>query len=234
MNAIAEKVHLLDNPVYYALKTNNKNVALGTSNVKFYDPEVSLFVGLKENNNQFLKELHRLVANTNAHVFGLHANEEMKIEAPWNLLKTIPLYQMVCWQPVLNTNKSTIHITNLTEKDTSKMKDLVAVTQPGPFNLRTIELGHYQGVFNGDQLIAMAGQRIHCSPFAEISAVCTHPHFQGRGYGTQLLKSQMQRILNAGEVPFLHVARNNANAIKVYKNLGFEIRKEMFVYVIEK
>ena len=80
----------------------------------------------------------------------------------------------------------------------------------------------------------MAGQRLHAGPYAEISAVCTHPDYLGRGYATRLLHSQVQRMRAAGNTPFLHVRTDNATAVKVYEALGFEVREELSIYLISK
>jgi predicted GNAT family acetyltransferase len=80
----------------------------------------------------------------------------------------------------------------------------------------------------------MAGQRLNPAPYAEISAVCTHPDYLGRGYAGKLLLNQAKRIKAASEIPFLHVKSENERAIKVYEKLGFVTRKEMSFYVLRK
>ena len=80
----------------------------------------------------------------------------------------------------------------------------------------------------------MAGQRLNPLPYAEISAVCTHPDHLGQGYARQLLLNQIQRIKAASGTPFLHVRKDNVRAIKVYENSGFSTRKEMYFYFIKK
>ena len=80
----------------------------------------------------------------------------------------------------------------------------------------------------------MAGQRLHPGNYAEISAVCTHPDYLGRGYARQLLLQQVQRIKANGETPFLHVRDDNERAINVYKSLGFEMRAQIYFYVMAK
>ena len=91
-----------------------------------------------------------------------------------------------------------------------------------------------QGIFEGEKLVAMAGQRLHVFNYAEISAVCTHPDYLGRGYAKQLLIHQINRIKTASEIPFLHVRYDNDRAIKVYESLGFSTRREIYFYVIQK
>ena len=67
------------------------------------------------------------------------------------------------------------------------MLELTAATEPGPFLPQTIQMGSYFGIRASDgRLVAMAGERLQSTAFAEISAVCTHPEFRGRGYARAL------------------------------------------------
>jgi ribosomal protein S18 acetylase RimI-like enzyme len=75
----------------------------------------------------------------------------------------------------------------------SQALELAKLTNPGPFGLRTIELGEYFGCFEGPRLIAMAGERMCAGPFREISGVCTHPDFQGRGLARRLMMKLIRR-----------------------------------------
>ena len=107
------------------------------------------------------------------------------------------------------------------------MLALVELTRPGPFSVRTIDLGGYVGVFDGDRLIAMAGHRLAPPGFREVSAVCTHPDFRGRGLAAGLTALVAQRILDRGERPFLHHASDNDPARRVYEAIGFEFRRQV-------
>ncbi len=122
----------------------------------------------------------------------------------------------------------------LTDADVPQMLTLTKLTNPGPFSSNTIDFGHYYGVFDEEKLVAMAGQRMNPLPYAEISAVCTHPDHTGKGYARQLLQFHVDRIKSAGEIPFLHVRDDNARAIKVYEDLGFEISRQVNFYVLVK
>src|SRR6185436_18856367 len=82
---------------------------------------------------------------------------------------------------------------------------LAALTRPGPFGPRTIEIGEYFGCFDGGRLVAMAGERSNAGTLREISGVCTHPEFQGRGFARQLMNKLVRRQVTRGETPFLHV-----------------------------
>ena len=109
------------------------------------------------------------------------------------------------------------------------MLQLAAQAQPGPFGPRTPELGTYFGVFEGDRLVAMAGERFRLPGHTEISAVATHPEFRGRGYGRTLTIALANRIRAGGRTPFLHVFADNRPASTLYGSLGFVVRRDLFV-----
>ncbi len=71
--------------------------------------------------------------------------------------------------------------------DVPEMVALAELTKPGPFGTRTRELGEYLGIRKTKRLVAMAGERLHLPGYTEVSAVCTHPDFQGRGYARELM-----------------------------------------------
>ncbi len=104
------------------------------------------------------------------------------------------------------------------------MLALVKRTRPGPFVTRTIELGTYLGVRDGDRLIAMAGERLHPPGFTEISAVCTDPDYRGQGLASRLVAAVVRGIRARDETPFLHLRVDNDAAHRVYAALGFQTR----------
>jgi predicted GNAT family acetyltransferase len=122
----------------------------------------------------------------------------------------------------------------LSAQQVPAMLALTQLTNPGPFFNNTIAFGHYAGIFRDDELVAMAGQRLHAGPYAEISAVCTHPSYSGKGYASQLMLHQAHRIQAASGTPFLHVKLDNARAIRLYHTLGFVSRREVIMYTIQK
>jgi predicted GNAT family acetyltransferase len=114
------------------------------------------------------------------------------------------------------------------------MLELTALTNPGPFYQRTIPFGSYTGIFDGTELVAMAGFRMHPGDFIEVSAVCTRPSHLGRGYARALITHLVTKIVARNCTPFLHVRAGNTRAIEVYRQLGFTTRHEMTITFIKK
>jgi predicted GNAT family acetyltransferase len=112
------------------------------------------------------------------------------------------------------------------------MLELTAATDPGPFLPQTIQMGSYFGIRASDgRLVAMAGERLQSTAFAEISAVCTHPESRGRGYARDLTTFLAAQILAAGKTPFLHVKSENGAKV-VYQKIGFRLRAAICLTVI--
>jgi predicted GNAT family acetyltransferase len=90
---------------------------------------------------------------------------------------------------------------------------------------RVLELGSYFGVRDGSRLVALAGERLHLTGYTEVSGVCTHPEYRGRGLANRLISTLVARIVARSETPFLHVKTDNASAERVYEALGFRTRR---------
>ena len=113
----------------------------------------------------------------------------------------------------------------LTAADVPEMLALVGRTRPGPFLPRTIELGTYLGIRRDGELVAMSGERLHPPGFTEISGVCTDAAVRGQGLATRLVHAVAHGVRQRGETPFLHAAADNTNAIRLYRSLGFVLRR---------
>jgi ribosomal protein S18 acetylase RimI-like enzyme len=223
--------HLLDNPAWNALNSGNKDLANGNETAKYFPEDTSPFVAIREISPDNFNKLYEIIPFGNA--FAFVAPQDIVIPEPWKATPPTKVLQMV-YDEAANPPAVQQNLIPLNDKHLPQMLALTQLTNPGPFLNKTIDFGHYFGIFDGDRLVAMAGQRMHPVPYAEISAVCTHPDYLGRGYASQLLSFHVQRIRAAAEIPFLHVKADNEKAIKVYEKLGFLIRKEMSVYVIKK
>jgi predicted GNAT family acetyltransferase len=103
------------------------------------------------------------------------------------------------------------------------MVALTTLAFPGFFRQRTCEMGSYYGVRSASgELIAMGGERLKLDGFTEISAVCTHPSFCGRGLAAAIIWKLVREHRHEGVVSWLHVASTNRRAEELYLRLGFE------------
>ncbi len=223
--------HVLDNPAWNALISGNHSLSFGDDQVKFFDIAVSPFAAFRENINDNFYTLYDLIPQSRPVLFV--APMEIEIPSVWKVRRVIHGLQMVC-DPARVEDESRNELVSLTEEHVPQMMELTRLTNPGPFDSRTIEFGHYRGIFQDDQLVAMAGQRLHAFNYAEVSAVCTRPGYTGKGYARQLILNQVSRVATSAEIPYLHSRADNGRAINVYKSLGFEIRKEVWFYFMVK
>ncbi len=118
---------------------------------------------------------------------------------------------------------------NLCDTDAKDMLALATLTNPGPFAARTNRLGEFIGLRRAGHLVAMAGERMKPDAYTEISGVCSHPDYRGRGYAGELTRLAAKRIIMRGEIPFLHVFAAKTSAIKLYEKLGFVLRREVIL-----
>jgi FR47-like protein len=218
--------HILDNPIYNALITGNKKLALGNPAVQYIQREVGWFAGMKRNSQKALNELHQMLPAGSRII--LFTSKELRIPNSWTIIAARPLLQMVCTKKQ-NTVKGTKKIVPLKNKHIPAMLRLTHMTNPGPFFKRTIAFGNYEGIFNGRQLVAITGRRLQAGNYAEVSAVCTHPNHTGKGYAAQLVQSQVDKIFAAAKIPFLHVYPDNP-AVHLYKKMGFTIRNDCLFF----
>lgn len=222
---------LLDNPIWQALTTKHAAFNEGNERLKYFYPEVSPFVAMADWQEEDRNYLESNLPSDRGFFYIIRD----KIQLPGSCRKvfTIPLWQMVMQQHIPFT-LTDVTIQPLDQSHIPAMIELTALTRPGPFSQRTIEFGNYIGIFEKDQLVAMAGERLKVPGYTEVSAICTHPDATGKGYGAALLSAACARILEKGDIPFLHVRNDNTRAIQLYENAGFRIRCEMDFAIFKK
>ena len=213
-------MHILDNPIWHSLSKLHAHFAEGDDLAKRYPPEVTRLAAMGEPTNDAYASLAKTLQRAGAALF---LDQPPQVPAGWVAAHEPPLLQMVCEKPP--GAQDGFPAEELTPADVPEMVALAELTKPGPFGTRTRELGEYLGIRQSKRLVAMAGERLHLPGYTEVSAVCTHPDFQGRGYGGELMSILMRKIMQRGETPILHVRQENVSAIHLYQKLGFRTRR---------
>jgi len=230
LNNIFSLKELLYNPVYNALITRDSIFSHGTDTVKYFDEEQSPFVGFDYENRFGFDELYEILPPGRKILFAI--STEITAPAHWRLIQHLAGLQFIYKGKPSADN--THDLVKLDESHTDEMIALARLTQPGPFAKKTIDFGHYYGIFSGGKLVSMTGQRLHPGNCSELSAVCTHPDHLGKGYAAALMNHQLNLILEHGEQPFLHVRNDNKRAIELYERLGFICSRPMNFYFMRR
>ncbi len=213
----------LDNPFWASLATRHAHVALGGPLARRFPVDVSPIAGLPGAGPENVAALEALVAIGDD--MGYAGPFVPRLPGNWETVHASQLSQMIRFDRT-PLPEGEFDVTVLGAADVPDMLALVELTHPGPFRPRTIELGTYIGIREGGRLVAMAGERLWVEDYREVSAVCTHPDMQGRGYARALSSRVVNRMLRAGETPFLHVENIKPRAVEIYRGLGFVTRVE--------
>lgn len=224
-------IDLLDNPVYNALLSGDKGLSFGNAEVKYFDEQVSPFVGFDPAYKKGFADLHELLPAGRKILYATPTS--IMQPAGWLLQHEIKGLQFV-YDRLGEIQNNFTGVLPLTGVHIDQMVQLATLTKPGPFAKGTIKFGYYFGIFENDKLVAMTGQRLHVHNFTEVSAVCTHPDYTGKGYAQKLLQHQLALILEKGQQPFLHVREDNNRAIEIYLRLGFSISRKMNFYFMKR
>lgn len=221
---------LLNRPIWHALATRQSAFAEGGETAKRYDAQVSPFAAVVDDRAANLEALRDLIPADGISVL-LQATACPPIPGTEVTLAAdgVQMLARGTFPP-----EDEAGVINLTNTDAPEMLALATLTKPGPFLPRTHELGQFIGIRENGALVAMAGERMKLPGFTEVSAVCTHPDFRGRGLAGRLTRIVAARICARGETPFLHGFASNVNAIRLYETLGFELRSKMFVTVLRR
>jgi predicted GNAT family acetyltransferase len=222
--------HPLDRPVWAALTTGQAHLARGGPLALRFPAEYGLFAAARDHSPESQAALAGL-APPGGRIWLVEA-AEAPLPPGLHAVSRATCQQMA--MQALAPGRQDCPIAPLDEADAPAMLALATLTEPGPFFGRTHQLGRFVGVKQDGRLVAMAGERMKPAGFTEVSGVCTHPAYRGRGYAGALMRDVAGRILARGETPILHVYASNTPAIALYEMLGFRIRREVTMTVLER
>jgi GNAT superfamily N-acetyltransferase len=222
--------HLLDNIFWNCLNGPHAGLSTGTAQARRYAPGFSPIVGFPDPQQPDFAALAPFCEAGEQFYCGGWSGL-----APdgWQVVAEATMFRMV-WDGQPPAFDPAADAVPLEARHAAQALELATLTRPGPFGLRTIELGEYFGYFDGERLVAMAGERMAAAGLREISGVCTHPDYLGRGYARRLMEKLVLRELGRGETPFLHVMSNNERAHTLYLRMGFRDYCETAVRVVAR
>ena len=222
--------HPLDHPIWTALTTRHQALAEGGARARRYPTAITPFADMAEISPRGFAALGAMMLGSEIAV--LFTPEPVTAPAEFKVVLAETGEQMIGTPAEVPVGK--VEILTLGAADVPDMMALTTLTKPGPFSLRTHELGTFLGIRVGGELVAMAGERMKPADYTEITAVCVHPSHRGHGYGQILLSAVSRQILARGEIPFLHLFTSNTSALALYRRQGMEIRRRLHVTVLQK
>jgi len=211
----------LENPIWAALTSAQQHFSIATGAARRYPAAVAPFISVAEEG----------VALTSADLEGVGDGYYFLGAMPalpqgWSLQPLSGVLQMVYeGGQVAAPDAAMIRVL---AADDPAMVELTNIAFPGYFRPRTGEMGKYAGIHDeGGRLVALSGERMDLGKLREVSAVCTHPEFTGRGYARKLVEFIMHGMQQHGVRPMLHVGAANARAQALYRSMGFAATREL-------
>jgi ribosomal protein S18 acetylase RimI-like enzyme len=214
--------HELDNPFWSSLRTRHRDIALPHGEAARYPAEFAPFLGVAHAGVDVADTVGPLVApDESVYLLGIAPS----VSGGWQLEVFRPLAQMVCTAPLEVIDGP--EIIPLSNEHRDDVLALTALVYPHYFRQRTMEMGRYFGIYQDGRLAAIIGERLGTDAYTEVSAICTHPDFNGRGYARRLTAMLANDTLARGRTPFLHVSYENARAKQLYERIGFRHRRDI-------
>ncbi|WP_193177173.1 GNAT family N-acetyltransferase [Oricola nitratireducens] len=222
--------HPLDRPAWAALTSRQAHWAEGGPDALRFPSDVSPFAASRDDSPENLAKLAALTPEGGGILLARRGGGPI----PPGLVIEVEAEIVQMHAVELVAPDPSHEVIPLGDADAPEMLELATMTRPGPFLLNTHRLGRFIGIRREGRLAAMAGERLHADGYREVSAVCTHPDFRGRGLAGLLSRIVADRIVRDGETPFLHAYTTNAAAIRLYEQLGFRYQRTITVQWLKR
>lgn len=218
----------LDRPVWASLR-EQLHWGLGDERARRFRPDINRFASACDDSEASLAALADLVGPGDDAVY-LAQVPPIVVPPGLEIAKAAQGVQMVATRRLEIDDDMAV----LGDADAAEMLALATLTEPGPFLPRTHTMGRFVGIRVEGRLAAMAGERMRFSGHVEVSGVCTHPDFRGRGLARRLSAAVTADLQRRGQQPFLHAWATNTAAIALYESLGFVTRAAVNIVVLKR
>lgn len=155
----------------------------------------------------------------------LSGNSTAVLEPAYHLRSYGLHHKMALADPQALDRVDTTQVVQLTFSDLEAIEELYHISYPGNwFDARMLETGHYFGIYDGKQLASIAGIHVYSPHYkvAVLGNVTTHQGYRKMGLGTATCAKLCQVLCQSVEHIGLNVKADNASAIAVYEQLGFQ------------
>ncbi|MFC4820294.1 GNAT family N-acetyltransferase [Dokdonella ginsengisoli] len=219
----------LDNPFWSSLRSRHRAIALDAGLAARYPSDYAPFLGVADADADVTEALATLVApGESVYLLGVAP----RVPPGWRLQAFRPLAQMVRDEPLDAVDGP--DVVALSDAHRADVLALTALVYPHYFRERTMQLGRYFGLYEDGRLAAMIGERLGTGTTREMSAICTHPDFNGRGYARRLTAMLTNDVLARGVAPFLHVSHDNPRAGQLYERIGYRLRRDIPFWSLQR
>lgn len=220
----------LDRPVWASLQ-HQPQWAEGSGLARRFRRDINRFASARDDGEESLAALAGLVEGGDDMVYLAQA-AAIAVPPGLEAVQAAQAVQMVATHALAADAGGDLQI--LGDGDAADMLALAALTQPGPFLSRTHTMGRFVGLRIDGRLAAMAGERMRFPGHVEVSGVCTHPDFRGRGLARRLSAAVTADLQRRGLQPFLHAWTTNTAAIALYESLGFVTRAAVNIAILKR
>ena len=176
--------HPLDNVIWNAMRTVQADWARAGTLARRFRPEFARFAGMPALSAAGFGALAADMAP--GEIVAMFEEGDFDPGPLFDVVERKDLVQMI--GPAAGAVRDPSRFRPLAADDVPQMTALAQLTAPGPWFDRTAELGRFIGFEADGRLVAMAGERMRVPGHTEISAVCCHPDWRGRGLAADLMR----------------------------------------------
>jgi ribosomal protein S18 acetylase RimI-like enzyme len=204
-----------------ALRTEHASLAVRLGDAIAYRPDIGPWAALTSDDQLAWDDLRWITDRAEVERASLFPPDG------WQLEHRSRYLLMVGTRPDHVGDLSDVRV--LGEPDLPGMERIAAAIGATMFSPGAFALGRFRGVFDGDELVSMAGTRGSTADAREIVAVATLPDRRGEGHAARVVSATKRAIEASGRTAYLQVDEENATAVRLYERIGFEVHHTVFV-----